>query len=178
MWYLKSKFNRSTTSKIRDSDIFEHFAIIKTILEISSSRIFNLNEILFKIEFEKAYKFINKLAQEDDELKERLDADGACAEGVVLNYMFNTLKYADDFDVVLALFPYRLNRHYDIEDRLDDAEKPIKDKRYRLSFIPELQVCIKNKDCISDEYEKHECNDKLEDYTKTLYDNYLDKTLY
>jgi len=177
IWYLKNNNNRKrNVPYIRKGDILKHFSIIKATISSQKSRVFNLDHALPKLAFERAYKWINSQIAENQELRKRLNEEGVCAEGVVLNYMFESLGYDEKYDVVKALFPYKLKRHFEIEERLEDAEKPIKDKTYRLAFVPEIQICVRNNEVIKN-LENHDCSKDLKDYDDIISNVYYFETL-
>ncbi len=131
-WYKCPKDKKKDKNYLKN-----RVAIVMAKVNCEESRVFNLDRIEHKLLFEEMYKEINTTTKLLKNLK-----DGACAEGVVLNYMFNKYGYIKKFDIVKALFPIPHKKYYNII--IQEKCKPIKKKTHRLTFMPEVQVCIKN----------------------------------
>jgi len=188
VWYLKNNKQKEKDITIDDEDILNHCSIVKVEVEVDESRVFDLTKIRYKLIFERIYKWINKKIELSNDFKERLKEDGACAEGVIFNFMFGQMKdskldYLKRFDLVKALFPIPNRKYNNIlkeeiksclkitmdrknykrrmngkpplnpnEMNLDDLiyiiaealNSNYKYRKYRITFMPEIQVCIKN----------------------------------
>ena len=56
--------------------------------------------------------------------------------------MFNKLGYREKFDIVKALFPIPAKKYQKIENH--EKNKRYNKRTHRLTFMPEIQVCVKN----------------------------------
>lgn len=131
-WYKCPKNKKEDKNYLQDK-----VAIVIANVNCDKSGVFNLDKIEHKLVFERIYKWINTKIKKLDDLD-----DGSCADGVVLNYMFNKLGYATKYDIVRVLFPIPHKKYNKIIKQ--ERYKPIKEKTHRLTFMPEVQVCVKN----------------------------------
>lgn len=139
---FKWEWYKCPKSKKKDKNYLKNrVAIITTKVNCDKSRVFNLDKIEHKLIYERAYKHINTKIKKLNELNDR-----DCAEGVVLNFMFKKLWYAKKYDIVRALFPIPHSKYSKIVDK--EWNVHIKEKTHRLTFMPEVQVCVKNPDVI------------------------------
>jgi len=181
-------------------------SIIKVEVNIDESRVFDLTKIEHKLEFEWIYKWIYKKIRLSDKFKERLKRDGACAEGVIFNFMFEQMEdfelgYSKDYDMVRALFPkphwkyntileeeikscleliiYEKNRErrgrnkpplnlneMNHDELISLIAKSLNEKydhrKYRITFMPEIQICVKNPYMLKKIIE-HDCENHLDE---------------
>ncbi|AAB98351.1 hypothetical protein MJ_0359 [Methanocaldococcus jannaschii DSM 2661] len=153
IWYKEKNRNR----------LLKNFAIIKAEVICEESRIFDLTKIEHKLLFDMMYKLINTTKLRLDKLRGDM-----CAEGVVINYMFKNkeLGYNKRFDIVRALFPIPVKKYQKIENR--EKNKKYKERTHRLTFMPEIQVCVKNPSVIKklEWYDLEKTIDKFLIYTE------------
>jgi hypothetical protein len=155
MWYKCPKDKKKDKNHLQDK-----VAIIATEVNCDKSRVFNLDTIYHKLIFEAIYKEINTTTELLKNLKGR-----TCAEGVVLNYMFNKLGYDRKYDIVRALFPIPHKKYNKIIRQ--ERHNPIKKKTHRLTFMPEVQVCVKNLDVIDkDSLKSYDIGNEVEVFIK------------
>ncbi|HEF5710462.1 hypothetical protein V2151_28595 [Bacillus cereus] len=133
------------------SNVIKHYLILTAKVCTEKSRVFDLTKAEHKMLFDKVHK----------ELRIRAKiADKDMAEGVVLNYMFNTLNYAKMYDMVRAIF--NIN------------EKKYVGFKTRQGHMPQEQVCIKNQNIVKD-VEEYNCKDRVETFEILINDMYYDK---
>lgn len=99
----------------------QKYMIIKADLNVNQERIFSFMNAEHK-------QLFNSVVEE---CKKRLK-DIQIVDGAILNFMFDKMNYNEKFDAVIAVFMH------------EDSKMNSLNARSRLSFIPEIQICVKN----------------------------------
>lgn len=127
--------------------LIKKYLILKGKLNVDKERVYDLTRSEHKILFDITLKEIRN---------KRKAPKGKPPEGVVLNYMFEELGYIKRFDLVRALFT--LNKHkYKFKNRL--------------GYMPQEQICIKNKKVVH-YIEEYNFRTKLETFNFLLNNMY------
>lgn len=149
--WIFDMFNRRHTDSGGPSytNLIKKYLILKGKLNVSKERVFDLTRIEHKTLFDITLKEIRRKCKV---------SKSKTPEGAVLNYMFKELGYNEKYYLVRALF--MLNEHkYKF--------------RNRLGYMPQEQICIKNKKVVH-YIEEYNFKDKLESYNFLLNNMYYD----
>ena len=111
-------------------EIFQDYIILTA--ELNSDRILNLEAPAVRLFYLEVKDVILKKSEYSERIQIQLNESGF-ADGVVFNVLFEKMGYNDMFDYVSATFPIAFSNN----------------TGSRLSYIPELQVCVKNADIIN-----------------------------
>lgn len=126
-WIVDMFKSRYKELHLTYGNLTRYYLILKANVTVQKNRILDLTKAEHKILFDKVYDGIKSKRQIDDDY----------AEGIVINYMFNELPgYREEFDLVKALFTFNKRAYIDM--------------RTRIGYMPQEQICIKNKDVVKD----------------------------
>ncbi|MCU5233918.1 hypothetical protein OCA28_08590 [Bacillus cereus] len=134
------------------NNIIKNYLILIANVCTDKQRVFDLTKAEHKMMFDKVHKEMRSKAEISDK---------DMAEGVVLNYMFNTMKFGEMYDAVKAVFT-------------------LNDKKYigfntRLGHMPQEQICIKKSNIVKN-VEEYNFKERVETYEILINDMYYDKT--
>ncbi|WP_019413660.1 hypothetical protein [Paenisporosarcina sp. TG20] len=148
-WIMDMFKDRHKEEILNYENLINHYLIIKSQIVTQKVRIFDLTKAEHKILFDQVHKLmIEKKKVPNDQI----------AEGVVLNYMFNELSFAEDFDIVRAVFCLNKSSYNKIKSRI--------------GYMPQEQVCIKNLDIV-DNILEHDFKERVEMFSALLSDYYF-----
>lgn len=140
-------------SHIIDYDeLHQHYKIIQTTIELPDNRIFNLMLAEHKVLFDATYKEL---------IKVNSNIIYRAPEGKVLNYMFQSLHFDQDYDCVLGLFGFN-HRNYS-------------GTKSRIGFMPQLQLCIKSDALLENAFDEYAYNKHLETFDYLLSNYYFER---
>ena len=145
--WIKNMFNRD--NKTFDvNELFNKFIIIIGKHNIDDERIFNLDNPRHKMIYDKVYLECKKRLSNSNKFSHKV-----MAEGVVLNIMFNEMKFIDRFDVVIATFSMRRDKY--------------SNEYMRLNSMPEKQICFKNLEKRKPDT-IYNCLDKIDEFEECI----------
>lgn len=122
----------------KPSEIFKKYMILGVDIDYQYDRVFSFLNPEHKMEFLE----VKEQCRKSNLVYKRIQKK-QITDGVILNLMFNSMGYGDNYDMVEAIFPL-----------LDDEN----DTNTRLTILSEYQLCVKNPDKIK----------KIEDVTSTF----------
>lgn len=125
IWNRDHYRSRNQQSIVDIKLLLRKYAILAA--DIRNDRMFDLDTAEHKIMFERAYAMAYTCMEEVTVGSQR-----SCAEGVILNLMFEHMGFADEYDLVTATFANKAGRYRNL---------PMKS---RLAGIPQRQICVKN----------------------------------
>ena len=139
----KNKYSRQPIS----NEIFKKYIILKVDIEYNYDKVFSMTNPEHRIVFDKIKLECKKKAELSEKLKKFEYTDG-----VIINFMFNNMGFAKQYDMVEAVYPI-------------SEETGEKDTRFKV--MSEYQLCVKNPEIIKN----------IEDCTKEFDFNYYHKQL-
>ncbi|MDQ6420670.1 hypothetical protein RB620_14665 [Paenibacillus sp. LHD-117] len=154
--WIVDMYNKQYNESCRDDALIEEYMIISA-GQKADARMFDLIKAAHKIEFDKTFAELKRKKEHIPRFR-----TVEISDGVVINYMFNELGYAQDFDLVRAIFG--LNpRHY-------------RSVFTRFGFMPQEQRCIKNPTVVEDADEYHYA-DNIAVYKDQIRDMYFNNVI-
>lgn len=146
-WWIRVKWRRRVQSEKRDPvrfTLIENYCIITADIQTTRERVFDLTDPTHRM------AFFDIMRQVKDRVARGKLSGNEVAETYVLNHMFKTLRFSEDYDVVLAMYPQHRKMYNDFETRL--------------GYMPQWQVCVKNIPVatIVEEYPLHSKKAELE----------------
>ena len=150
--------------EIDENTVKNSISIMKVELIKDKIKIFDLDLFEHKLIYERIYKGINKKV-----LETKLEK-GGCAEGIVLNIMFKELNdfLKLNYNIVKATFSIPHKKYKKVIK--SEQNKAYKDKTHRLTFVPEIQICVKNKNVIKN-IEIYNYNEKIKYFVNLVNNN-------
>lgn len=141
--WIKNMFenNKKGYNINNKSEIEDFFYILKCHYDVDKNRIFNLDKVRHKLLFD-------YLRDKVTERLKKIKKTKKISEGVLINYVYNELNYAEKYDVFIATFHRRQNKY--------------SDEYYRINSLPEKQICIKNDKVVLNIGKYKYSKDKLE----------------
>lgn len=112
------KYGNSYPDKINE------YGILQVFLKVRQNRIFDLRNLEHKRIYDFTYKRIL------EEFNKKNDIPDQLTDGVVINYMFNILKFQRKYDLIIANYFFK--------------KKKSKGLPVQLQFIEQIQICVKN----------------------------------
>lgn len=113
-------------------ELTSEYMVLECCLIFDKCRIFDLNTVEHKIEFDYFKDTLLEKIEDKSIDKEKI------YDGVVINIMFNEMDYKENYDAVIATFDRRRKEN----------------KKSRLNAVLEKQICVKNLDIIKKIYSK------------------------
>ncbi len=104
------------------------YTIICVNIELENERIFDLTTFEHHDLYDSVLESIKKVYSDQPHRQNE-----PISEGVILNLMFNNLRFSDDFDIVINVYYNKFHRYQNL-----DGYKP------KQSGLPEKQICVKN----------------------------------
>lgn len=129
-WICDIYCYRFDTIIVDEEELEKFYGIVEGRLNVSPERIFNLDTFKHKLEFDKVGLECRQLKVYSERFNKTVISDG-----VIINIMFNELRYCEEFDVVVCTFRQKKHKY--------------KGTSSRINFIPQKQICVKNTNCIS-----------------------------
>lgn len=148
-WIVDMFKRKFTDENLTYYKLNKHYLILKGKMEVKEERVFDLTKSEHKVIFDMVLKEIKN---------KRKAPDDAMPEGIVLNYMFEELQYKEKFDIVKALFIFNKSKY---------------NFKNRLGYMPQEQICIKNKEVVKN-IKEYDFKEKIESYDFIMHNMYYD----
>ncbi|HEY3377783.1 MAG TPA: hypothetical protein VGL77_09855, partial [Armatimonadota bacterium] len=131
--WIRSPWEREIRKKKLDPAQFrliDHYCILQAKVSTAHARVFDLTTQKHRTAFDRMLQLMK------EKVKRGRLGDKEVAETVVLNHMFQRLKFSEDYDLVLMSFPRQFHKYADFVTRI--------------GFIWQCQICVKNTAIIAD----------------------------
>ena len=112
-----------------DESLIRNYSILEASILTIKERVFDLNKAEHKILFDEVYNLLYEMKKESADL-----CKSELSEGVVLNYMFESMNFKEKYDIVVAVFLRNTTNYKSINTRL--------------GFMPQKQICVKKQDIV------------------------------
>ncbi|MGX9806132.1 hypothetical protein ACV3PA_02735 [Exiguobacterium acetylicum] len=145
--WIVDMYKKKYFGSLNHTKLLTHYIIVETLLTVPKVRVFDLTKAEHKIIFDTTLKLM---------MEKKQIPSNEMAEGVVLNYLFNSIGYSKDYDMVRALFEMNRNKY--------------KGVRSRLGYLPQEQICIKNVNVL-DQIREYDFAPKIKSFD-TILENY------
>lgn len=151
-WIIDMYKKRYTPSSLKYEQLIDKYLILEGNMDVNSERVFDMTKLEHKILFDFTLK----------EMKaKRKIPNSEMPEGTVINYMFEELHYKEKFDAVNALFLFNRQKYK---------------FRNRLGYMPQRQICIRNREMVKD-IKEYDFKSKVVSYDSIIYNMYYDNII-